>query len=179
MMRKLTMDELNRLSMEEYKKAHKAPVIFALDNVRSMHNVGSAFRTADAFRIEKIILGGITGCPPHREINKTALGATESVAWEHAPDLVQTINTLRGEGYTIASFEQTDKSMPLHQFAPDKNGKYCFVFGNEVFGIEDTVLAQSDVCLEIPQFGAKHSLNVSVSIGIAVWDYYVKTILRG
>jgi 23S rRNA (guanosine2251-2'-O)-methyltransferase len=178
MMRKLTMEELDRLSVEEYKEAKKAPVVIALDNVRSLHNVGAAFRTADAFRIEKIILGGITGCPPHRDINKTALGATESVAWEHAQDLIQAIKVLKEDGYTIASFEQTDKSTLLHQFIPDKKGKYCFVFGNEVFGIVDALLAQSDFCLEIPQFGAKHSLNVSVSIGIAVWDYYVKTILH-
>lgn len=171
------MEELNRLSVEDYKQAKKVPVVFALDNVRSMHNVGSAFRTADAFRIEKVILGGITGSPPHREINKTALGATESVDWEHAPDLSKSIKLLKNSGYIIVSFEQADKSVPLHQFSPDPNTRYCFVFGNEVFGIDDSILTLSDLALEIPQFGSKHSLNVSVSIGISVWDYYLKTVL--
>lgn len=177
-MRKLTMEELNRLTIDEFKEARKAPVIFALDNVRSMHNVGSAFRTADAFRIEKIYLGGITGCPPHREINKTALGATESVEWEHVKDLSETLAQLKAEGWLIISFEQTNESIPLNRFMPDKEKKYCFVFGNEVFGIDDKVLAQSHLSIEIPQFGAKHSLNISVALGIAAWDYCFKTILR-
>ncbi len=177
-MRKLTMEELNRLNVEDYKVSSKTPLIFALDNVRSMHNVGSAFRTADAFRIEKILLGGITGCPPHREINKTALGATETVDWEHSPNLTDAIKILREQGYNIVSFEQTDQSIPLHQFMPNVQEKYCFIFGNEAFGIEDAVLEHTDICIEIPQFGTKHSLNVAVSMGIAIWDFYSKTIFN-
>jgi 23S rRNA (guanosine2251-2'-O)-methyltransferase len=178
-MKKLSMDELNRLTVEEFKESEKIPLILALDNVRSMHNVGSAFRTADAFRIEKIILGGITGRPPHREINKTALGATETVDWEFVQDLAPAIAILKKNGCVVAAFEQTNKSGPLHQFTPEKDKKYCYVFGNEVFGIDEKVLAHADLCLEIPQFGSKHSLNVAVSIGIAVWDFCSKTLLQG
>lgn len=168
------MEELNRLTVEEFKEAQKIPVVIALDNIRSMHNVGSAFRTADAFRIEKIILGGITGRPPHREINKTALGATDTVDWQHTEDLAATLAQLKSEGLIIVSFEQTTKSLPLHEFKAHPGGKYCFVFGNEVFGVDEKILQISDYCIEIPQFGSKHSLNVSVAIGIAIWDYFQK-----
>ena len=173
-MRKLSMDELGRLSPEEYKNASKNSVILVLDNVRSLHNVGSAFRTADAFFVEKIYLCGITGTPPNREITKTALGATESVSWDYVKDTAELVKQLKDEGYAIASIEQTDESVLLNNFKPDPNQKYCFVFGNEVFGVDDNVIALSDLSLEIPQYGTKHSLNVSVAIGIILWDYLSK-----
>lgn len=171
------MEELNRLTVDEFKEAAKIPVVIALDNVRSMHNVGSAFRTADAFRIEKILLGGITGQPPHREINKTALGATESVEWTHVEHLATALEQLKSKGYIVISFEQTTRSFPLQEFKMDTDKKYCFVFGNEVFGVNDEILNLSNHCIEIPQYGSKHSLNVSVSIGIAIWDYFQKTLI--
>ena len=177
-MKKLSMEELNRLTVDEFREAPKTPLTIALDNVRSMHNVGSAFRTADAFRIEKIILGGITGRPPHREINKTALGATETVSWTHEERLAPALERLKSAGYVVVSFEQTTKSLPLQEFSVEINKKYCFVFGNEVFGVNDEVLNLSDYCVEIPQFGSKHSLNVSVAIGIAVWDYFQKSLVK-
>jgi len=165
-MRKLSMDELGRISPEEYKNASKNPVVIVLDNVRSLHNVGSAFRTADAFFVEKIYLCGITGTPPNREITKTALGATESVGWEYVKETAELVKKLKEEGYTIASIEQTDK--------PEASKKHCFVFGNEVFGVDDAVIALSDLSLEIPQYGTKHSLNISVAVGIILWDYLNK-----
>ena len=171
------MEELNRLSVEEFKEAPKIPVCIALDNIRSMHNVGSAFRTGDAFRIEKIILGGITAQPPHREINKTALGATASVEWEYSKDLTGVLRRLKTENYKIVSVEQATQSVHLQHFAPLAQEKYCFVFGNEVFGVSEEILQLADACLEIPQFGAKHSLNISVSVGIIIWDYYQKVFL--
>lgn len=174
-MAKLKLEELNRVSAEEFKQLQKTPVVLVLDNVRSLHNVGSAFRTADAFLVEKIYLCGITGTPPNREIHKTALGATESVAWEHAASTMELVTKLKAEGWKIISLEQTDQSVLLQNFLPQKGEKLCFVFGNEVFGVEDQVIAQSDICLEIPQFGTKHSLNISVSIGMVIWDYFSKT----
>jgi 23S rRNA (guanosine2251-2'-O)-methyltransferase len=170
-MRKLQNEELNRISVEEFKNKKKNPFVLVLDNVRSMHNVGSAFRTADAFMVEKMYLCGITGTPPHREITKTALGATESVEWEHAPDTVQLVARLRSEGWTLVAVEQADESKLLTRFQPDSQQK----FGNEVFGVGDEVVALSDICLEIPQYGTKHSLNIAVSIGIICWDYITKT----
>ena len=173
-MKKLSMEELGRISPEEYKSASKNPVILVLDNVRSLHNVGSAFRTADAFFVEKIYLCGITGTPPNREINKTALGATESVNWEYVKETNEVVKKLKEEGWTIISVEQTDESLSLDKFSPDKTCKYCFVFGNEVFGVDDSVIALSDLSVEIPQYGTKHSLNISVAIGIVIWDYLSK-----
>jgi len=173
-MRKLQNEELNRISVEEFKNKKKNPFVLVLDNVRSMHNVGSAFRTADAFMAEKMYLCGITGTPPHREITKTALGATESVEWEHVADTAQLAARLRSEGWTLVAVEQADESKLLHQFQPDSRQKYAFIFGNEVFGVGDDVVALSDVCLEIPQYGTKHSLNIAVSIGIICWDYVLK-----
>lgn len=173
-MRKLSVDELDRLSVEAYRQAGKHPVVLLLDDVRSAHNVGSAFRTADAFRIEKLFLCGITGTPPHREITKTALGADESVAWQYANDAVQAAQALKNEGYRLIAVEQAQGSVPLQTFDLAPDGKYCFIFGNEVFGVRDELLAACDACIEIPQFGTKHSLNVSVSVGIVLWEVIVK-----
>ncbi|MGB3588079.1 MAG: RNA methyltransferase [Tunicatimonas sp.] len=173
-MRKLKNEELGRLSVDEYKAEEKRPIVVVLDNVRSMHNVGSAFRTADAFRIERIYLCGITAKPPHRDINKTALGATESVAWTHREKTKEVVDELREADYKIICVEQADESVPLQDFMPYRDSKYCLIFGNEVFGVEEEVVADADTCLEIPQFGTKHSLNVSVSIGIVMWDFFKK-----
>ena len=173
-MRKLKNEELGRLSVDDYKAAKKRPIVVVLDNVRSMHNVGSAFRTADAFLIEKIYLCGITAQPPHRDINKTALGATESVSWTYREKTSEAVEELSEAGYKIICVEQVDESVPLQDFMPYHDGKYCVIFGNEVFGVEDEVVAEADTCLEIPQFGTKHSLNVSVSIGIVMWDFFKK-----
>ena len=173
-MRKLKNEELERLSVEDFKAKKKQPIVIILDNIRSMNNVGSAFRTADAFLIEKLYLCGITATPPHREINKTALGATESVDWEHHDDTRALTEQLKEDGYRIVCVEQADESVPLQDFLPYKDTKYCLVFGNEVFGVADEVVEKADTCLEIPQFGTKHSLNVSVSIGVVMWDFFKK-----
>jgi tRNA G18 (ribose-2'-O)-methylase SpoU len=173
-MRKRSADELDRLSVEAYRQAGKHPVVVLLDDVRSAHNVGSAFRTADAFRVEKLYLCGITGTPPHREITKTALGADESVAWEYAADALAAVQTLKNAGYRVVAVEQAEGSVPLQAFDVSSDGRYCFIFGNEVFGVGDELMAACDACLEIPQFGTKHSLNVSVSVGIVLWEVIVK-----
>jgi tRNA G18 (ribose-2'-O)-methylase SpoU len=173
-MKKLNMEELERLSVEEYKEVKKSPIVLVLDNVRSLNNVGSAFRTGDAFRVEKIYLCGITGTPPHRDIQKTALGATESVEWEHLINTTLAVEKLKSEGYTICALEQVDRSVMLNEFEVKEGAKYALIFGNEVFGVEDEVLEACDHVLEIPQLGTKHSLNISVSLGIAVWDLMVK-----
>ncbi|MDH5602603.1 MAG: RNA methyltransferase [Cyclobacteriaceae bacterium] len=170
-MRKLKLDELGRLSVEEYKNSSKMKVSVLLDNIRSMHNVGSVFRTVDAFRAEKIYLAGITGQPPHREINKTALGATESVDWEYIELPGEAIETLKGEGYEIVAVEQAEGSVSLDDFSIQPEKKYLLVFGNEVFGVSDEVMERCDTCLEIPQYGTKHSLNVSVSVGIVLREF--------
>ncbi len=169
LMKKLKLEELARISVEEFKDSRKVPVCLLLDNIRSLHNVGSAFRTADAFRLEKIYLTGITGTPPHREIHKTALGATESVTWEYFEDPAPLIGSLKKANYQIIAIEQTTDSRPLQEFKPEKGISYCFVFGNEVNGVSDSVLSVADQALEIPQSGTKHSLNVSVCIGIVAW----------
>ena len=174
-MRKLSNEELNRISVEEFKNKKKIPLVVVLDNVRSMNNVGAAFRTSDAFCVEKIFLCGITASPPHREIHKTALGATESVDWEHVESTMTLINRLKYLDYIIVSIEQVQDGLMLQDFQPEMNKKYAFIFGNEAFGVDDAAVALSDICLEIPQFGTKHSLNISVSIGIVVWDFFVKT----
>jgi len=168
------MDELNRLSVEEFKQMDKTPLVLVLDNVRSLNNVGSSFRTADAFGLEKIMLCGITGTPPNREIQKTALGATESVAWEHVPTTLEAIEKLRKEGYIIIAIEQVDKSQMLQDYIPEKGDKFALVFGNEVFGVEEQVIHMADHVLEIPQIGTKHSLNISVTMGIVIWDFVNK-----
>lgn len=168
------MEELERLSVEEFKEITKSPIVLVLDNVRSLNNVGSAFRTADAFRIEKIYLCGITGTPPHRDIQKTALGATESVEWEYCLNTMEAVDKLKNAGYQISALEQVDNSKMLNDFLPERGQKYALIFGNEVFGVEEEVLKACDHILEIPQLGTKHSLNISVSLGIAVWDLMVK-----
>ncbi|RAI94981.1 SpoU rRNA methylase family protein [Algoriphagus yeomjeoni] len=168
------MEELERVSVEEFKEMDKSPIVLVLDNVRSLNNVGSSFRTGDAFGIEKIYLCGITGTPPHRDIQKTALGATESVEWEYCLNTMQAMEKLKAEGYQICALEQVDRSVMLNEFRPEKGKKYALVFGNEVFGVEEEVLNACDAVLEIPQLGTKHSLNISVSLGIAVWDLMVK-----
>ncbi|MCH7401493.1 RNA methyltransferase [Belliella kenyensis] len=173
-MKKLSMEELNRLSVDEFKEVKKSPLVIVLDNIRSLNNVGSAFRTADAFLIEKLYLCGITGRPPHRDIEKTALGATASVDWQYFPTTSEALEVLKSEGYEICSFEQVDKSVKLHEFRALPSKKYALVFGNEVFGVEEEVIASSDHIIEIPQLGTKHSLNVSVTLGIGVWDFMSK-----
>ena len=173
-MRKIKNEELHRMNPEAFKVSKKMPWVIVLDNIRSMHNVGATFRTADAFRIEKIILTGITAQPPHRVIQKSALGATESVSWEYLSESKMALEQLRSADYQIIGIEQTDKSLALDTFQPDSNKKYAFFFGNEVFGITDEVIANVDNCLEIPQFGTKHSLNISVSVGMVIWDIFQK-----
>lgn len=170
-MRKLTMDELNRASIDEFKESTKHPVVVVLDNIRSMHNVGAAFRTSDAFKIEQLVLCGITARPPHREIHKTALGATDTVAWVHEENTVDAVKKLKNAGYQIVIVEQTTDSIFLQDFPFDAQTKYAFVFGNEAFGVSDETLPFGDKSLEIPQFGTKHSLNISVSLGVVLWDY--------
>lgn len=175
-MRKLSMEELQRDSVEDFKNKQKNPLVLVLDNVRSLHNVGSAFRTADAFAVEKIYLCGITGTPPNKEIHKTALGATESVEWVHVPTTLEAVEGLKNLGYSVWAIEQAEGSVLLTDFRPTAEGKYAFVFGNEVFGVEEEVIQAADGVLEIPQFGTKHSLNVSVTVGVVVWDALSKLL---
>lgn len=163
------MDELNRKSAEEFKQAKKLPIILVLDNVRSMNNIGSIFRTADAFLLEAIYLCGVTAQPPHREIQKTALGATDTVNWKHFETTIEAVNSLKNEGYKIYAVEQADESIMLDKFTPD-SGNVALVFGNEITGVEQSVIDICDACIEIPQYGTKHSLNISVSAGIVVWE---------
>jgi len=177
-MKKLKLEELGRITVDQFKESEKIPVCLVLDNVRSLHNVGSAFRTADAFRIEKIYLTGITGTPPHREIQKTALGATESVIWEYAEDTAELLKRLKEQHYTIGIIEQTTASKPLHEFVPQPATRYCLVFGNEVNGVSDSAVPLGDFALEIPQVGTKHSLNVSVCLGIVCWEFFKHYSLR-
>lgn len=169
-MRKLKTEELGRISTEEYKKSEKIPLIIILDNIRSLNNIGSIFRTADAFRVEAIYLCGITACPPHREIHKTALGASESVDWKYFKTTLETVISLKEEGYTILSLEQTEESTLLHNFQALNNTKYALILGNEVKGVDNIIIENSDFCLEIPQYGTKHSFNVTVSAGIAIYN---------
>jgi len=171
-MQKLSMEQLQRPSIEAFKNQPKLPITVVLDNVRSMHNVGSTFRTADGFAIERILLCGITATPPHREIEKTALGATQSVYWEHFPETETAIQLLRGEGYRIIAVEQAKDSIPLQQFISRPDEKYALIFGNEVHGVSDPAMKNVDTCIEIPQSGTKHSLNIAVSAGIVLWNFY-------
>ena len=177
-MRKLKLDELGRISVDQFKSAEKLPVCIVLDNIRSLHNVGSAFRTADAFKVERIFLTGITGTPPHREIHKTALGATESVPWQYDSEAAVAAQRLKDEGYTIVVVEQTTESLPLQKFHAEPSSRYCLVFGNEVNGVSESVISLADMALEIPQEGTKHSLNISVCLGIVVWEIFKKVALR-
>ena len=173
-MRKLENSELERKSIEAFKEAKKTPIIIVLDDIRSLHNIGSVFRTADAFLIEKIYLCGITATPPNKEIHKTALGATKTVSWEHNTDVLKVIENLKGEKVTVLAIEQVESAIFLQDFKVEKNEKYALVFGNEVFGVSQEAIAICDGCIEIPQLGTKHSLNISVSAGIVVWDIFKK-----
>ena len=177
-MKKLSLDELGRIEPDQYKGLEKLPVVLVLDNVRSLHNVGSAFRTADAFLIDRVILTGITGTPPNREIHKTALGATESVPWEHSPTTLAAVEKLKVLGYTVVVVEQTDESQALQHFEFSSSAKYALVFGNEINGVSDEVFPLADHALEIPQAGSKHSLNVSVCLGVVVWSAFRQLKLK-
>jgi 23S rRNA (guanosine2251-2'-O)-methyltransferase len=164
------MSDLNRLSNDEFKSSEKMPVVIVLDDVRSAYNVGSIFRTADAFRVAGMYLCGISARPPHKDITKTALGATESVAWKYFDDAQEAVKALKMDGFRIYAVEQADESTPLDQFQPEEASKFAFIFGHEVFGVNEELLALSDGCIEIPQFGTKHSFNVAISAGIVLWD---------
>jgi tRNA G18 (ribose-2'-O)-methylase SpoU len=167
---KKSMSELNRLSIEEFKQQEKNDVVVVLDNIRSMHNVGSVFRTSDAFLIKEIVLCGLTPCPPHRDIQKSALGATESVAWSYEKETTDAIDKLKQQDYKILAIEQVHNSISLSDFSKAEGAKVAFVFGNEVHGVSDEVLSRCDSCIEIPQQGSKHSFNISVSVGIVLWE---------
>jgi len=174
MFRKLLNSELNRITPEEFKLKKKLPVTVVLDNIRSQHNIGSAFRSCDAFLVEKLILCGICAVPPTAEIHKSALGAEFSMEWEYFEKATEAVHGLKDEGYVIVSVEQTEHSTLLKDFHPEEGVKYAFIFGNEVRGVQQEVVNMSDICLEIPQYGTKHSLNVSVSIGVVLWDVVSK-----
>lgn len=169
--RKLLNIELGRVSVHEYKELPDSGLVLVLDNIRSAHNVGSAFRTADSFKVDKVFLCGICAQPPSAEIHKSALGAEDSVEWEHVADTMDAISRLKSEGYTIVSAEQAVSSVMLDKFRPDADGRYAVVFGNEVAGVRQDVVDESDIILEIPQYGTKHSLNVSVSVGVILWHF--------
>jgi len=171
-MRKLKVEELKRLSPEEFQRAAKTPLVLVLDNVRSGLNVGSAFRTADAFALERVLLCGITAQPPHREILKTALGASETLPWRYFPQTRSAVEALKEEGFAVWGVEQTDASLPLQEFHWQPGKKYALVFGNEVRGISEDILPLLDGCLEVPQFGTKHSLNIAVCVGIVAWELF-------
>ncbi|WP_147678181.1 TrmH family RNA methyltransferase [Algibacter pacificus] len=175
-MRKLKNSELDRLSVEDFKKTAKTPIIIVLDNIRSLNNVGSVFRTSDAFLIEKIYLCGITATPPHKDIHKTALGSTDTVAWEYVENTMDLVENLKAENVRICAIEQAEKATMLNNFTPETDTKYALVFGNEVKGVAQDVVSVSDVVIEIPQFGTKHSLNISVSCGVVVWDLFSKLV---
>ncbi|KJD35476.1 RNA methyltransferase [Tamlana sedimentorum] len=173
-MRKLKNSELNRLSVEAFKVTEKTPLIIILDNIRSLNNIGSVFRTSDAFLVEKIYLCGITATPPHKDIHKTALGSTETVSWEYAENTNDVIEKLKAENVKICAIEQAENATMLNDFTVETNTKYALVFGNEVKGVAQNVVNESDYVIEIPQFGTKHSLNISVSCGVVVWDVFSK-----
>lgn len=173
-MRKLKNQELGRMNVDEFKESTKIPIVIILDNIRSAYNVGSIFRTADAFRVQKLFLCGITGTPPNKEIQKTALGAADSVEWEYAPNSYDIVILLKNQGFLVYVVEQADGSILLQEFQPGNDTKIALVFGHEVFGVEQKVVDIADGCIEIPQFGTKHSFNVSVSVGIVLWDLFIK-----
>jgi tRNA G18 (ribose-2'-O)-methylase SpoU len=178
MMRKLSTTELNRKSVQEFKSSGKTPIVVVLDNVRSLNNIGSIFRTADAFLLESIYLCGISATPPHKEIHKTALGAEDTVEWKYFEDTNSAIETLKNKGYVLVAIEQTENSISLEKFPIDPIQKYALVFGNEVKGIQQEVINCCKQCVEIPQFGTKHSFNISVSAGIVLWECYRLMILK-
>ncbi|GBU07530.1 tRNA/rRNA methyltransferase [Bacteroidales bacterium] len=169
---KLKITELHRISSDDFKQTKKTPLVVVLDNVRSLHNIGAIFRTADAFLIEKIYLCGISACPPHPEIHKTALGAENSIEWQYEEDCMQALEKLKNQGYTLLAIEQARNSIMLNDLQLDKDKGYALVFGNEVKGVAQDVIDACDACIEIPQFGTKHSLNVSVSGGIVIWEAF-------
>ena len=173
-MRKLKNSELERLSIEEFKQSKKTPLIVILDNVRSLNNIGSVFRTSDAFLVEKIYLCGITATPPHKDIHKTALGSTETVDWEYVENIMDLIHKLKAEKIKVISIEQAENALMLNDFIPEENTVYALVFGNEVKGVQQSIVNASDLVVEIPQYGTKHSLNISVSCGLVVWDIFCK-----
>lgn len=173
-MRKLKNSELDRLTIEGFKAAEKTPLIIILDNIRSLNNIGSVFRTSDAFLIEKIYLCGITATPPHKDIHKTALGSTDTVDWEYVENTVSLVKKLKVEGVKVCAIEQAENVTMLDNFIVETNTKYALVFGNEVKGVSQEVVSASDIVIEIPQFGTKHSLNISVSCGVVVWDLFSK-----
>ena len=173
-MRKLKNRELDRLSVEDFKQTKKTPLIVILDNIRSLNNIGSVFRTSDAFLVEKIYLCGITATPPHKDIHKTALGSTETVEWEYVENIMDLVKSLKSENIKVISIEQAENATMLNTFQPESNSTYALIFGNEVKGVKQDVVSESDIVLEIPQFGTKHSLNISVSVGIVVWDVFTK-----
>lgn len=177
-MEKKTIFDLGRDTLEEYRARPKLPLTVVLDNVRSLNNIGAIFRTSDAFLVNRIMLCGITATPPSPEIHKTALGAEDSVAWEYFPTTLEAIEKLHSEGYTVCALEQVKESVSLEQFRPEPTGKYAIIAGHEVQGVDPEVVNAADVCLEIPQFGTKHSLNVSVSTGIALWHFFSALQLR-
>lgn len=173
-MRKLENSELDRKSVSDFKLAHKTPIIIILDDIRSLHNIGSVFRTSDAFLIEKIYLCGITAVPPNKEIHKTALGATETVAWEYQKNVLEVIENLKSNNTLVYGIEQVENATLLDAFQPIKDTKHALIFGNEVYGVSQEAIKICDGCIEIPQLGTKHSLNISVSAGIVVWDLFQK-----
>lgn len=173
-MKKLKNSELDRISVEEFKKSKKIPITILLENIRSAHNIGSVFRTADSFLINEIILCGISAQPPNKDIRKTALGSSESVEWKYEKNIEVAIQKLKDEGNKIISVEQTTNSISLENFKPSKNSKYAIIFGNEVNGIEQRTIDLSDMAIEIPQYGTKHSLNISVAAGIIIWNIFSK-----
>jgi tRNA G18 (ribose-2'-O)-methylase SpoU len=175
-MKKLSSEELKRSSPEEFKNFTKRKAVLVLDNIRSLNNVGSAFRTADAFALELVALCGITGTPPHRDINKTAIGAQDTVEWTHYASTTEAVEELKSQGYKIIAVEQTNQSTMLHDFRFEKDQPYAFILGNEVMGVSDDVLPLVDDAIEIPQFGTKHSFNVTISAGIVLWDYVKSTL---
>jgi 23S rRNA (guanosine2251-2'-O)-methyltransferase len=173
-MRKLKNNELGRITVDAFKAIEKTPLIVVLDNIRSLNNIGSVFRTSDAFLIEKIYLCGICATPPNKDIHKTALGATESVAWEYVADTLTLVEKLKNENIKVLAIEQVENSTKLNTFFPEKNQKYAIVMGNEVKGVQEAVVDAADLCIEIPQLGTKHSLNISVTTGIVLWDLFQK-----
>lgn len=173
-MKKLKNSELNRIAVSEFKETPKTPILIILDNIRSLNNIGSVFRTSDAFLIEKIYLCGITAKPPHKDIHKTALGATDSVAWEYAEDTLELVKKLQKNDIKIIAIEQAENSIKLQDFTVNKNEKLAIIMGNEVYGVQQEVVSASDYCVEIPQFGTKHSLNIAVTTGMVLWDLFKK-----
>ena len=171
-MRKLKITEMNRLTPEAFKESKKIPLIVVLDHIRSLNNVGSVFRTSDAFRVEAIYLCGITACPPHAEIHKTALGAEETIDWKYFKDTHEAVDNLKQQGYVVCAIEQAEGSVMLDKLLLDRNKKYAIVMGNEVKGVQQSVVDNCDMCIEIPQYGTIHSLNVSVTTGIVIWDFF-------